>query len=82
VLSDEMLPGLSGSALAQRLRAQRPGLPVLLMSGQADAALEQRARLAGVHAVLRKPVARHALAQALASALRERVRPAMPAPGP
>ena len=70
VLSDEMLPGLPGSALVRRLRMLRPGLPVLLMGGQADAALAQRARLAGVHAVLHKPVARHTLAAALASALR------------
>ncbi|RCW64128.1 ATP-binding protein [Pseudorhodoferax soli] len=78
VLSDETLPGLSGSVLAQRLRAQRPGLPVLLMSGQADAALAQRARVAGVHAVLPKPLARHTLAAALASALRKDARPSMP----
>ncbi|CAN7709387.1 ATP-binding protein [Pseudorhodoferax sp. LjRoot39] len=78
VLSDETLPGLSGSALARRLRTQRPGLPVLLMSGQADAALAQRARLAGVHAVLPKPVARHALATALADALRAGDRSSVP----
>ncbi|MFN7173883.1 MAG: response regulator, partial [Thermaurantiacus tibetensis] len=37
VFADLRMPGLDGIALARRLRARRPGLPVLLVSGYADA---------------------------------------------
>ena len=39
LLSDVSLPGQDGLALARSARAERPGLPVLLMSGYAEAAL-------------------------------------------
>jgi signal transduction histidine kinase/ActR/RegA family two-component response regulator len=36
LLSDVVMPGMSGSALAKRARALQPGLAVLFMSGYAD----------------------------------------------
>ena len=39
LVSDVVMPGLDGLALAGRLRARWPGLPVLLVSGYAEAAL-------------------------------------------
>jgi len=33
LLTDEVMPGMAGSELAQRLRQLRPGLPVVLVSG-------------------------------------------------
>ena len=69
VVSDEMLPGMPGSELAGRLRALRPGLPVLLMSGRVDAALEQRARSVGVTALLHKPLTLREVAENLAQML-------------
>jgi CheY-like chemotaxis protein len=35
LVTDVVMPGLGGHALAERLRAQRAGLPVLFMSGYA-----------------------------------------------
>jgi len=69
VLTDEMLPGMQGSDFAGRLLKLRPGLPVILVSGNVDATLEQRARDAGVVALLRKPLALRELAETLASTL-------------
>jgi CheY-like chemotaxis protein len=69
VLTDEMLPGLAGSELAARVLAVRPGLPVILVSGNVGAALEQRARDAGVVALLRKPLGLQELAESLARVL-------------
>ncbi len=69
VLTDEMLPGMAGSELAARVLALRPGLPVILASGNVGAALEQRARDAGVVALLRKPLGLQELAESLAHAL-------------
>jgi signal transduction histidine kinase/CheY-like chemotaxis protein len=72
VLTDEMMPGLAGSDLARRLLAVRPDLPVILVSGNVGAALEQRARDAGVVALLRKPLGLRDLAESLAQTLRSR----------
>ena len=36
VITDYLMPGLNGVELARRLRAGRPGLPILLLSGYAD----------------------------------------------
>ena len=69
VLTDEMLPGLAGSELTRHLLALRPGIPVLLVSGNVGPALEQRARDAGVTALLRKPLGLQELAESLARTL-------------
>ena len=39
VISDVVMPGLDGPALVRRLRAQRPGLPAILISGYAQESL-------------------------------------------
>ena len=49
LLTDMTMPGLNGREVAERLRAERPDLKVIYMSGYADGALEQ-----GVE-VLEKP---------------------------
>jgi PAS domain S-box-containing protein len=70
LLTDEAMPGLSGSQLAREARALRPLLPIVLMSGFVSPGLAQRAREAGVAEVLNKPLASCELACALATALR------------
>ena len=42
LISDMVMPGMSGKELAARLASERPGLKVLLMSGYSDEALEER----------------------------------------
>jgi signal transduction histidine kinase len=65
VLCDIVMPGaLDGVALARRLREQRPGLPVVLITGFSDTAIGD-----GEFTVLRKPCAPAALLGALQSAL-------------
>lgn len=36
VITDHLMPGMTGSDLARQVREQRPGLPVLLVSGYAE----------------------------------------------
>jgi PAS domain S-box-containing protein len=69
VLSDEAMPGLTGSELAAEIRRLRPDIPIVLMSGFVNAALAARAREAGVAEVLAKPLVARDIARALAQAL-------------
>jgi signal transduction histidine kinase len=69
VLSDEMMPGLTGTALARAALRTRPGLPIILISGYTGPTLAHLAIAAGAREVLRKPVQSHELAAALARAL-------------
>ncbi|SHI81656.1 Response regulator receiver domain-containing protein, partial [Roseomonas rosea] len=41
MVSDIAMPGMDGMALARAIRARRPHLPVILVSGYAEAALGQ-----------------------------------------
>ena len=70
VITDEVMPALSGTQLTQALRKDLPDIPVLLVSGYGGASLAQRAATAGVTRVLTKPLQRADLACALAQALR------------
>jgi len=70
VVTDEVMPGLTGTQLTQALREFAPHLPVLLVSGYGGALLAQRASAVGVTRVLAKPLPRANLARALAEVLR------------
>ncbi len=70
VLTDEAMPGMTGSELTQQIRAIRPEIPVVLMSGYVSAALAARARELDVVEILGKPLASREIARSLAGALR------------
>jgi len=70
VITDEVMPGLTGTRLTEALRAYAPHLPVLLISGYGGELLTSRAAAAGVTRVLAKPLQRAELARALADLLR------------
>jgi PAS domain S-box-containing protein len=69
VLTDETMPDLGGVELACEIRRLRPDLPIVLMSGYSGAQLTERARAAGVAELLRKPLVRRDIAEALGRAL-------------
>ncbi|HSQ06040.1 MAG TPA: ATP-binding protein, partial [Burkholderiales bacterium] len=69
VLTDETMPDLLGSDLAREMATLRPDLPILLMSGYAGAQIAERARVAGVAEVLRKPLVSRDIAESLARVL-------------
>jgi len=70
VITDELMPVLSGTQLTEALRQVAPRLPVLLISGYGGALLAQRAAAVGVTRMLAKPLQREELARVLADVLR------------
>jgi CheY-like chemotaxis protein len=68
LLSDVVMPGMNGIQLAARLKAHRPTLPVLFMSGYSDPALVQR-QITDTTPVIDKPFTPAELSRALPRAL-------------
>lgn len=58
---DQTMPRMTGIDLARRLALLRPDLPILLYTGYGDANLEEQIKGAGIHALLKKPIAEHEL---------------------
>lgn len=56
LLTDQMMPGVTGDLLARRVHAVRPDLPVLIMTGFSYSLRPERAAEVGVSAVLFKPI--------------------------
>jgi len=56
LITDQTMPGLTGIELAQRACAARPGLPVLLSTGDADISDAADLPGRGVRGVVRKPI--------------------------
>ncbi len=69
VLSDLTMPGMSGLDLITTLRAERPDLPCLLMTGFLGGDHLKRSREIGLAAVLQKPLSTATLSDAIARAL-------------
>ncbi|SCK08393.1 Response regulator containing CheY-like receiver, AAA-type ATPase, and DNA-binding domains [Variovorax sp. HW608] len=66
VVTDDRMPGLSGTELIREIRSIRADLPALIVSGHVSADLLTGARRVGAAEVLRKPVALSELAWAVA----------------
>ncbi|HZF28883.1 MAG TPA: ATP-binding protein [Gammaproteobacteria bacterium] len=69
VLTDEMMPGLTGTELAIEIKRRRPDIPIAIMTGYTDSGVAALARSAGVSEILRKPLQRRDLAESLARVL-------------
>jgi PAS domain S-box-containing protein len=69
VLTDQTMPGMTGTDLARELIRLRPGLPVLLYSGHSELLRMAPTDAAGIVRVLTKPVDPVEMRAALADAL-------------
>ena len=70
ILSDLVMPGMDGLELLGRLREQAPGVPVILMSGQATVETAVKATRLGALDFVEKPVGLDRLLLTLRNALR------------
>ena len=69
LLTDVIMPDLTGPVVAQRLRARRPDLPVLFISGFHDADLVQRFVTRKGFTLIPKPFTMEALLRVVQEAL-------------
>ena len=72
IVTDERMPGLSGSELIREVRAIRRAIPILLVGGYFGGQVTALALEAGADEVLNKPLSARDLAMSLARVLRSR----------
>lgn len=65
VLTDERMPAMRGAELAARIHERAPQVPVILMTGHRNNAIEVNAAKAGIAEILDKPLNLHTLQAAL-----------------
>jgi DNA-binding NtrC family response regulator len=66
LLTDEIMPSMTGGELAKAMHDVRPDLPIVLMTGHRGAARERRGEAAGIREIIRKPLLSAQLAVAVA----------------
>jgi two-component system cell cycle sensor histidine kinase/response regulator CckA len=69
LVTDMVMPGMTGKELAQRIQALRPGLPVIFMSGYSEQTAAENARSSGSMYLLTKPFSRSGLLRTIREAL-------------
>ncbi|HEY1792233.1 MAG TPA: response regulator [Opitutaceae bacterium] len=69
VLLDINLPGPSGLQILEKVKAEQPGLPVVVISAQSTMRTMNRARDLGAHAFIVKYATKTEVTQALSDAL-------------
>jgi len=72
VFTDIRMPGMNGLEVAERVKASRPWLPVVIVTGYGTEAHEARAEAAGVCGFLRKPLSPELIELSACKALLER----------
>ena len=69
ILTDETMPGMKGSQLAEHVGGCHADVPVILMTGYASPTVIARATAAGVREILSKPLQSFDIGRALSRAL-------------
>jgi two-component system, cell cycle sensor histidine kinase and response regulator CckA len=69
LLTDVVMPGMSGRELAEQLRSERPEIPVLFMSGYTDETIAQHGMLEPGVVLLQKPFTASSLLRKLREVL-------------
>jgi DNA-binding NtrC family response regulator len=72
IITDMIMPKMSGEALAREVLALRPDMPIVVYTGFTDMVSAERIMQLGVKAVLRKPITIYSLSQAIRKVFMER----------
>lgn len=72
VITDQIMPHMSGVKLTRKIHAVRPRIPVLLITGFRDSFNEQQAREAGVSDFVLKPTSHRDLAELVERVMQRR----------
>ncbi len=72
VYADIKMPGMSGLEMTEQVKAKRPWLPVVIVTGYGSPANEARAEAAGVSGFLRKPLSPEMIEGSAQKALSEK----------
>jgi len=81
LVTDMVMPGMLGTEVAERLRAARPGLPVLFTTGYAQQVLDFHGIPASELDIVHKPFTEQALLSRVRRALGRARSPGQPGPG-
>jgi signal transduction histidine kinase/CheY-like chemotaxis protein len=73
VITDQIMPNISGVRLTRKIRAVRPDIPVILITGFRDSFNEQQAKEAGVTEFVLKPTSHRDLAELIRRVLLRRL---------
>jgi len=69
VLTDQTMPGMTGTTLAGQLQLIRPGLPIILMTGYSAVLTPAKVQALGIRQLLLKPASYEAIGTAVHAAL-------------
>jgi PAS domain S-box-containing protein len=72
VITDHMMPGMTGAAMAREMLALRPDLPIIICTGFGDTITAESARAAGIREFVMKPLIGRELAEIVSRLLRPR----------
>ena len=72
VITDHMMPGMTGEAMAREMLALRPNLPIIICTGFGDTITAESARAAGIREFVMKPVIGRELTEIVNRLLRPR----------
>ncbi len=78
VVTDHNMADLTGLALIEKIRTERPGLPAVLTTGRTDTAFRSEAMEAGIDAFLEKPFQADVLCETIDAVLDRATAPASP----
>ena len=72
IITDMTMPRLTGAALAQKVLAIRPEMPIILCTGFSELISEEKAKELGIREFLMKPIIKKKLSQVVRKVLNSR----------
>jgi len=69
VITDQTMPGLTGTQLAEKILKIHPGQPIILCTGFSELVSEEKAKAMGIRLLVLKPINMHQLALLIREAL-------------